>query len=312
MLALTIDINEFPALSQVIQRIPLEIQFSPKLIKVGNLKIRSQPDIPLGGLQLPQQQAHEGRLPRAILANQSDLIAPENSEIHIANHRLPFYIRKTGVAGFHHQLARNIRLLNGKTGGATPHPTLPVLFTHRFERPHPPHIPSAASLDTLADPGFFLFQALVEKRVLALLFLQRFFLKLQISVITGSKTHQLPPVQLHDASGHSPDKRTVMTDKQHGPTELRQRLFEPGNGGHVKMVGRLIQQQNIRVCHQCPGQKHAALPAPGKGIQHPIRVHTILTQNRGYLLVKPPAVQRFQSFLNLHQTLKTGFVRLLG
>ena len=116
-----------------------------------------------------------------------------------------------------------------------------MFFPHGPERPYTAHIAGSAGLDALPDPRLFQLQALVEQGVLALFIFQRLFFQLQVLVIVGRKTDQLPPVQLDYAGRHAPDKGPVMADKQHGTPKLAQSLFQPGNRGHIKMVGWLIQ-----------------------------------------------------------------------
>ncbi len=52
-----------------------------------------------------------------------------------------------------------------------------------------------------------------------------------------------------------------MGDEQHGTVETGKRLFQPGNGTDIQVVGGLVEQQQIRLGHQCLGQQHAAAPA---------------------------------------------------
>jgi hypothetical protein len=41
-----------------------------------------------------------------------------------------------------------------------------------------------------------------------------------------------------------------------------QQVFQPADGVHVEVVGRLVEQQHVRLGHQTLGQRHALLQPP--------------------------------------------------
>ncbi len=52
-----------------------------------------------------------------------------------------------------------------------------------------------------------------------------------------------------------------MRDDDHGAVTLVQHLFQPANGVDVEVVGRFVEQENIRISKQRLRQKHTQLPA---------------------------------------------------
>ena len=54
MLALAINVDELPALGQVIQCVPCQIQLASQLIEISNLQIGSQTNRTLGWFQVSQ------------------------------------------------------------------------------------------------------------------------------------------------------------------------------------------------------------------------------------------------------------------
>ena len=64
-----------------------------------------------------------------------------------------------------------------------------------------------------------------------------------------------------------------MADHHHRTATRQQHLFHPFNGGQIKVVGRLIHQQHIRLFDQRPRQRHPPGFAAGKAIAHPIGIH---------------------------------------
>jgi len=274
------------------------------------MQFGAQPDAALRWLKPAEQETNKGGFTGTVLPYQPDLVAPEYGHIQVINDPATVRPGKTSTPGLNHQLAGTIRILHRKAGISAPNPALTMLFAHGPERPHPPHIAGSPGLDTLTNPGLFLLQALVEQGVLAFFLFKGLVLELQITVIGCSKTYETAPVQLHDTGSHSPDKCPVMADKQYGTPELPQGFLKPGNGRHIQMVGRLVQQQDIRLGNQCPGQQYPPLPATGKGVDTAVGINTVLGQYGRYLLIQAPAVQRLQPLLNLHQPVQTRFIPL--
>ena len=54
-------------------------------------------------------------------------------------------------------------------------------------------------------------------------------------------------------------KIPVMRHKQNRPWKILQITLQPHNRLRIQVVGRLIQQQNIRLRHQRPRQRHPTL-----------------------------------------------------
>ncbi len=46
-----------------------------------------------------------------------------------------------------------------------------------------------------------------------------------------------------------------MTDRQHGGAGLPQPLLQRFDGQDVQVIGRLVQQQHVRVLREGPGQR---------------------------------------------------------
>ena len=312
MLALAININEFPTLGKVIQGIPGQIQLPAKLIEIGHLQIGTQTHRPFSWFQVSEQKPNQSRFAGSVFPHKADLVTPEDSQVHIADHRRTIGIGEACIPGFNNQFAGTGCILHREACGTATDSPLPVFLAHGPEGAHPAHVAGSACLDTLANPGFFLLKPLVEQRVLTLFLFQRFFLQFKVAVIGGGKAHEPAPIQLNNPGGHAPDKRPVVADKQHGATELAQSLFQPGDGRHIEVVGGFIQQQDVRIRNQGFCQQHTALPAAGQRVQCLIGIDTVLTENGGYLLIQPPAIQGFQTLLDFHQAVQAGLIRMLG
>jgi hypothetical protein len=87
----------------------------------------------------------------------------------------------------------------------------------------------------------------------------------------------MAPVQLEDPAGHVVQEIPVVGDRHYRAGVGVQVLLQPGDALRVQVVGRLIQQQQVRLGQQQPAQRH---PAPLAAGQH------------GHLRVRGRASQR--------------------
>src|SRR5690606_23267521 len=119
---------------------------------------------------------------------------------------------------------------------------------------------------------------------------------------------QVAAIQLQNTCGQILQKRTVVGDEQHGAIEAGQRLFEPGDGTDVQVVGRLVQQQQVGLRDQCLGQQNTPPPAPGQFGQRLVRRQLQAAQGTVHQLLQAPAVLRLERLLNVHELVQIGIV----
>ena len=92
---------------------------------------------------------------------------------------------------------------------------------------------------------------------------------------------QLLVVQMQDAGHRAVQQPPVVADDQHGVGVFGQIAFQPQRAFKVEVVGRLVQQQVVRLRKQHPRQRHPHPPAARK-----IRTGPLLR-----LFVKPQPLQ---------------------
>ena len=84
-----------------------------------------------------------------------------------------------------------------------------------------------------------------------------------------------------------------MADHDQRSGEVHQEIFQPGNRAVIQVVGRLVQQQNVRIAEQRLCQQHlelfAALQVTHEGIVH-FRRQTQAGQQGGRIAFCVPAV----------------------
>ncbi len=86
----------------------------------------------------------------------------------------------------------------------------------------------------------------------------------QVAAVVAGVVGQLRMPDLDDPGDHLVEEEAVVGDQHHGERVVGQVLFQPVAGRQVEMVGRLVEQQQIRPPQQQLGQGDAHLPAAGK------------------------------------------------
>ena len=103
-----------------------------------------------------------------------------------------------------------------------------------------------------------------------------------------------------------------MGDRHHGARIVMQETFEPGDGFGVEMVGRLVEQQQIRLAQQQPAKRHPAALAARQRCDLRIRrraserVHGDLG-----LAIEVPGVRRVDPLLQRALFLDQGIHRIV-
>ena len=103
----------------------------------------------------------------------------------------------------------------------------------------------------------------------------------------------MPAVELDHARGDAVQKSAVVADRHHTAFEGQQQLLEPVDAVHVQVVGRLIEQQHIRACHQRLRQRSTLAVAARERADLGLRVQAQALQGFGHALFPAPALERF-------------------
>ncbi len=252
------------ALPHVLGHALCEIQLFAQLIHVEHLQLSALANNTALGLKLPQQQLEQGRLAAAVGTDDADLVPPHDAGAEIADHR-PVGVAEADCFRLHHQPPGAGRLLQLHAGRVLPAAALTVLLAQRLQSPHAAFVAGTAGLDPLPDPGLFLGQLLVEQGHAGDLGLQQRLAPLHKLIVTTGKGKDTAAVQLGNAIRQPPGKGPVVGHKQAGSDVPGQKLLQPEDGVDIQVVGGLVQEQDVGVADQGPGQQHPPLGAAGKG-----------------------------------------------
>ena len=97
-----------------------------------------------------------------------------------------------------------------------------------------------------------------------------------------------------------------MGNKQNRALEVLEGLFQPRDCADVQVVGRFVEQQQVRFGNQCLGQQDAATPAAGQFGESFVGRQLQTAQGAVYQLLQAPAITGFEVLLNVHQLVQVS------
>ncbi len=142
----------------------------------------------------------------------------------------------------------------------------------------------------------------------ALLFL--LFLFFEVVGIAPGKTLHRAAINFDDATGHTIQKVAVVRDEQERARVLREVGFKPRHGINIEMIGRLIEDQQIRAHDERMGQGDAfALTAGerrhlGSGV-----IDAELGQHHLGVRLQVPTTSRFELMGEIRDATEQHFIR---
>ena len=106
------------------------------------------------------------------------------------------------------------------------------------------------------------------ERVLPLsLRVEVFLLRLQKRAVVSAhaqKTVGVDAVEFDHVVGHIFEKIAIVADHDARERRVLQECFEPLDAREVQMIGRLVEQQDVRLLHEGLGNRQALAPAAGQ------------------------------------------------
>ena len=256
--ALAIDVDEIAAAAgQHILQALVRRERNALLVEAGHLHIGAQLQLAAVGLQSAREHGDERGLARAVLADNAHPVAAQDARGEIGDDgALPIGLED--MLGLDDQLARNRPLGDADLHIAHKLAGLAHLGAQFRKAAHAAHVALAPSADAVAHPMFFIGDLPVELVAVALLLLQHLIapgLELAKALVEAPRR---APVDPDGGVGEVLQEASIMADDDEGRAERRQLLFQPFDGGQIKMVGGLVEQQHVRLGRQHP---HDGRPA---------------------------------------------------
>ena len=241
--------------------------------QIGQLHLRPQPDASAVRVHFVGDHLDEGGFAGAVVTDEGDALAP----LHLQGDALKELLFPKGLAEAPDaQHLVPVELCGGEPGvhlpglgglGRGAHPLNAALhgngaaigLVHTLKCPHPQLF---RRLFQLGDLGLFLFILLHPLLIAA------FFFHRVEAVIAGVKL-RFAVFDLNDPVHGAVQKVAVMGDGHHGAPEFLDIGLQPLRSVKVQMVGRLIQQQNVRILQNQAAKVHPGLFSAGKLVEQP-------------------------------------------
>ena len=250
----------------------VQIDLIPQLIQIDYLQICARAHNAGLWLKLTQQQLEQGGLATPVRTQNPDLVPAINLGGKIAHHRLGhFGVREGNPLRPQNPLTRYGAFLDFHLRLPRTFPATGPLAAQLEQGPHPSLVARATGFDSLTQPHFLLGQLLVERLPLHGLGFEQVGFTLQKRIVVAGPAKQSPPVQFDNPRGQAAEKSPVVGDKKQTHRMPAEKILQPENGAQVQVVCRLIQQEQIRLSGQCPGEQDAAFQAAGKRAERGLR-----------------------------------------
>ena len=126
-------------------------------------------------------------------------------------------------------------------------------------------------------------------------------MRLQVRRVVARPACEPAAVEFQDAGRHFAEQGPIVRDEQQRAAIAQQEILQPADGVDVEVVGRLVQQEEVRAADHGLGQQHAAFHAGGKGRHVRVRLEAHPRDDGLDLLVHVPAAVGLQGVLDAAQ-----------
>ncbi len=232
------------------------------LVEGDNLQICAELDPAFIGLDLTGQHLQQGGLAGTVRADERHPVAAHDHGVE-ALHDGAVAIALGQVAGENDPVAGYVTLADIQLVILYPlGPALDPFGAQGMQLAEAADIALAPTTDAVAQPVFLGLDLFLQLMLFGLFRIEHFIaplLECLEPLIEGTAGAAVEP---DHPPGQSLEEAAVVADQDEGGIARAQAFLEPVDHRQIEMVGRLIQQQDIGVGGQCPGERHpAAFPA---------------------------------------------------
>ena len=237
----------------------LRVDVRVALIDVANFHGLSNVEASPIGLLFSHDHAEQRRLARSVGTDDPYDARWRQVEIEVFNQQsLTKSFLQLGGLDDRIAQARSVGDGDGQTGFLF----VGALGQHLFVVVDAGFVLGASPLGGLAHPVQLAFQFLAALGFLLFLLGKALRLLLQPRGVIALVRNALAAVQFQNPLGHVIEEVAVVRHTQHGARILLKVLFQPVNRLRIQVVGRLIQQQHVRLLKQQAAQRNAAALTP--------------------------------------------------
>ncbi len=244
MFALSVDFDPVATRADGIRNRCFRVELRAHLIKIGDLKFGPQPDGAYIRCHGAQDNLDQGGLAGTIGPDEPDPVTAHDAGGKVVDQ----HVSSEGLADafqLRDQPTGSLTCIQRHLDIAQPLPSRGPIVAKLFKPLYPARAAGAARLHALADPDFFFPPELVkaatgERLGRKLIRLHPFVGRERARIASQGTT-----IQLHDAGDDLVEKPAIMGHDNASRTALEE-CFQLLDACNIKMVRRLIQQQQIR------------------------------------------------------------------
>ena len=296
-----------PARDLLVHRL-LRVERIPALVDVGQDHRIANPQRPRIGLLLPENQLEQRRLPGSVGTNDSDNPPTRQPELHVLEQQ-PISERLRQPLRFDDQFPqrtarRNLNIRSVFTG-------VVLLGGHLLIASQARLVLRLARLGRHPHPLQLFLERLLSLRLLLLFQRQPTLLLLQPGRVVPLVRNAAAAVEFQNPTRHVVEEVPVVRHRDDRPLEVPQEMLQPIHRFRVEMVGRLIEQQHVRILQQQLAERHPPLFTPGEMLHQRIgRRQTHRIGREFHRAVQLPQIPRVDLVLHPRQLREHIFHRL--
>ena len=275
----------------------LGIELLSLLIVIGNLHARASPHFTRIGRQVANQQSQQGRFAGAIRSDQPDAItAHDRSEASRTIGRPPKALLRSSASKTtcpersDASACRRTRPICSRRAARS--------FRIAIKARTRPSSLRAARFDSLAEPRLFLGELAcrISRSGRPRCASHSSFLTQKSAVVAGPRC-EASAIELDDAGGNLLQEDAIVRHKDHRARVVTEKRLEPCHRLDVQMVGRFVEEQQIRLRHEGAREKDTPAPSTREGVYDGIRRQLETREHYFNALLQPPAVALFKIVL---------------
>src|SRR5471032_996944 len=197
--ALTIDVDEIAPLGHVVDHSLFQVQLMTQLVEIGHVQACADFHRATDRFEVIEHQLEQRGLAGTVGTQQTDAVFTLQDHGEVLDQERPARMREAHVIQDHDLFARLVGGIELNVGLAGAFTTLATLDAQRLEGTNTAFVTSAAGLDALTNPHFFLGQTLVEQGVGSFFSSQLRFLVDEEAGVVAVPVDQAAAIQLQDA-----------------------------------------------------------------------------------------------------------------
>ena len=291
------DLDEIEAARDLLPDRVLVVQSLPRLIHIGEFDAGSQANFAAIGFLDAGEHAEQGGLAGPVRPDDADDAAGRQAKTQGVDQQ-PIVVTFSQVLAFDDQIPQALARGNVDLVGLVA--LLKFLRGQLFIALQPRFGFGLTRFRVGSHPFQFAFQGFRQRVLLPLFLSQALSFLLQPRGVVALPGNAVAAIEFQDPLGHVVEKIAIVRHSDHRARIFLQKVLQPGHRFGIQVIGRLIEQQHVRLGQKQPAQGDAPLLAARQLADHGIpRRQTQRIRRDLELALQFPAADRVDFVLHL-------------